>query len=161
MMFFLHFFEVSWLWTQFQRTKLPNLDSVDDFASLDTPWGPGGIKVVDIFVFEKYFRCWRHLVKNFVCFKLKPDVSFIILHFSQPQQDNFQRNPLFEVMIIKHSRLKSISVIQYLVKLSSNDYYIPLLDTSVLFWYTHTKLCLILRLSEQNLNLTHTVKLQL
>ena len=38
------FFEVSWFWAQFQRTKPPTLNSVDDFASLDTPGGPSGVK---------------------------------------------------------------------------------------------------------------------
>ena len=58
MMGFRQVFEVSWLWVQFQCIKLPNSISVDDFASLDTPEGPGGVKVVDIFVFEKYFSCF-------------------------------------------------------------------------------------------------------
>ena len=38
--------------------ELPNSNSVDDFASLDTPGGHGGVKVVEIFVFEKYFSCF-------------------------------------------------------------------------------------------------------
>ena len=42
-MVFRRFFKVSWFWAQFQRTKLPNSNSVDDFASLDTPGGPGGV----------------------------------------------------------------------------------------------------------------------
>jgi hypothetical protein len=28
---------------------------VDNFASLDTPEGPEGVKIVELFVFEKYF----------------------------------------------------------------------------------------------------------
>ena len=36
----------------------PNSNSVDDFASLDTPGGPGGVKVVELFVFEKCFGCF-------------------------------------------------------------------------------------------------------
>ena len=39
----LRFFELSWFWAQFQRTKPPNSNSVDDFASLNTPGSPGGI----------------------------------------------------------------------------------------------------------------------
>jgi hypothetical protein len=31
---------------------------VDDFASLDTRVGPVGVKVVELFVFEKYFSCF-------------------------------------------------------------------------------------------------------
>jgi hypothetical protein len=31
---------------------------VDDFASLDTCVGPVGVKVVELFVFEKYFSCF-------------------------------------------------------------------------------------------------------
>jgi hypothetical protein len=31
---------------------------MDDFASLDTPGGPVGVKVVELFVFEKYFSCF-------------------------------------------------------------------------------------------------------
>jgi hypothetical protein len=31
---------------------------VDDFPSLDIPGGPGGIKVVELFVFEKYVSCF-------------------------------------------------------------------------------------------------------
>ena len=37
------FLKVSWFWAQFEHTKLPNSNSVDDFASLDTPGGPGGV----------------------------------------------------------------------------------------------------------------------
>jgi len=31
---------------------------VDSFASLETPGGLKGIKVVELFVFEKYFSCF-------------------------------------------------------------------------------------------------------
>jgi hypothetical protein len=31
---------------------------VDNFASLDTPWDLEGVKVVELFVFEKYFSCF-------------------------------------------------------------------------------------------------------
>jgi hypothetical protein len=31
---------------------------VDSFASLDTPGVPGGVKVVELFLFEKYFICF-------------------------------------------------------------------------------------------------------
>jgi len=34
------------------------IDSVDSFASLETPGGLKGIKVVELFVFEKYFSCF-------------------------------------------------------------------------------------------------------
>ena len=56
---------------------------MDNFASLDTPGGPEGVRIVEIFVFEKYFSCfldggaaWR---KKTVFLKSKPDVTFIIL----------------------------------------------------------------------------------
>ena len=44
---YLTVFEVSGSWAQFYRTKLPNLNSMDNFASLDTPGDPGGVKVVE------------------------------------------------------------------------------------------------------------------
>ena len=57
---------------------------MDDFASLDTPGGPEGVKVVELFVFKRYLSCfldggatWRKKKK---ILKLKPDVTFIILH---------------------------------------------------------------------------------
>ena len=53
--FSMFFFEVFGFWVQFQRTKLPNSNSVDNLASLDTPGGPEGVKVVELLVFEKYF----------------------------------------------------------------------------------------------------------
>ena len=60
------------------------MNSVDDLVSLDTPGDPEGVKVVELFVFEKYFSwffdggaLWQ---KKIVFFKLKPDVTFIILH---------------------------------------------------------------------------------
>ena len=31
-------------------------------------------------IFQLFCGCWRHLAKKFVFFKLKPDVTFIILH---------------------------------------------------------------------------------
>ena len=31
---------------------------MNDFASLDTPGGSKGIKVVEIFIFENFFRCF-------------------------------------------------------------------------------------------------------
>ena len=31
---------------------------MDNFAFLDTPGGPEGVKVVELFVFEKYFSCF-------------------------------------------------------------------------------------------------------
>ena len=40
---FLTVFKVSWFWVQFEPTKLPNSNSVDNFASLDTHGGPGGL----------------------------------------------------------------------------------------------------------------------
>jgi hypothetical protein len=56
---------------------------VDNFTSLDTPDSPEGVKVVELFVFEKYFSCFLDSGatwwKNFF-FKLKPDFTFIILH---------------------------------------------------------------------------------
>ena len=51
-MVFWRFFEVS------ERTKLPNSNSVDNLASLDTPGGPEGVRIVELFVFEKYFSCF-------------------------------------------------------------------------------------------------------
>ena len=57
-MVFRQFFEVSEFWVQFYCTKLPNSNSVDNFASLDTPGGPEGIIIVELFVFEKYFSCF-------------------------------------------------------------------------------------------------------
>ena len=44
---FLKFFELSWFRTPFQSTKLPNLNSVDNFTALDTPWGcqSSGVKL--------------------------------------------------------------------------------------------------------------------
>ena len=68
MMVLWHFLEVSWFWTQFQQTKLPCSNSVDDFASLDTPGGPGGIKVVVLFVFENYFSCFLDATWRQNCF---------------------------------------------------------------------------------------------
>ena len=44
---FLRFFEVSGFKAQFQRTKPPNSNSVDEFASLDTPGVPRAVKVVE------------------------------------------------------------------------------------------------------------------
>ena len=55
---FRRFFKVSEFWAQFYPTKLPNSNSVDNFASLDTPGGPGGVKVVEIFEFETFFNCF-------------------------------------------------------------------------------------------------------
>ena len=37
--------------------KLPNSNLVDNFASLNAPEDPGGVKVVELFAFEKYFSC--------------------------------------------------------------------------------------------------------
>ena len=37
---------------------LQNSNSADNFASLDNPGGPGGVKVVELFGFEKYFSCF-------------------------------------------------------------------------------------------------------
>ena len=34
------------------------IDSVDSFASLETPGGLKGIELVELFVFEKYFSCF-------------------------------------------------------------------------------------------------------
>ena len=44
------FFKYSGFWVQIKHT--------DNFASLDTPGGPRGVKVVEIFVFEKHFSCF-------------------------------------------------------------------------------------------------------
>ena len=48
------------------------------------PWGPWGrlnSGVICIWkIFQLFCGCWRHLAKKFVFFKLKPDVTFIILH---------------------------------------------------------------------------------
>ena len=48
-----------WVWGPIlARTKLPNSNSVEKFASLDTPGGSEGNKVVELFAFEKYFGCF-------------------------------------------------------------------------------------------------------
>jgi hypothetical protein len=31
---------------------------MDNFASLDTPGGSEGVRIVELFVFEKYFSCF-------------------------------------------------------------------------------------------------------
>ena len=49
------------------------------------PWGPWGrlnSGVICIWkIFQLFCGCWRHLAKKFVFFKLKPDVTFTILHW--------------------------------------------------------------------------------
>ena len=54
---------------------------MDNFASLDTPGDPGGVKVVELSAFEKYISCfvtvappWRIF---FTFMKMLPNVSFI------------------------------------------------------------------------------------
>ena len=78
MMVFGWFFEVPEIWIQFQRTKLPNSNSVNNFASLDTPGIPESVKVVELFVFEKNFSCffdvgatWQKKAQNGIEFFLK------------------------------------------------------------------------------------------
>jgi hypothetical protein len=48
---------------------------VDDFASLDTPEGPGDVKVVELFAFEKYFSCFGMVVPP-AFIKMLSNVSF-------------------------------------------------------------------------------------
>ena len=48
------------------------------------PWGPwerlnSGVICISK-IFQLFCGCWHHLAKKFVFFKLKPDVTFIILH---------------------------------------------------------------------------------
>ena len=44
-------------------------------------WERQSIRIICIWkIFQLFFGCWRHLAKIFVFFKLKPDITFIILH---------------------------------------------------------------------------------
>ena len=117
------FFEVCDFQAQFQRTKLPNSNSVDNFASLDTPGEPGGVKVVELSAFEKYtYQLFcdsgAALADFFTFMKMLPNVSFILVwslkkcfcQYQQPQFQLFYRNSLFEGIIMKHLNQKSVSV---------------------------------------------------
>ena len=60
---------------------MPNSNSVDNFAFLDTSGDPGGVKVLELSAFEKYISCfvtveqpWRIF---FTFMKMFPNVSFI------------------------------------------------------------------------------------
>jgi hypothetical protein len=54
---------------------------VDNFASLDTPGDPGGVKVVELSAFEKYISCFVTAAPPwwifFTFMKMLPNVTFI------------------------------------------------------------------------------------
>jgi len=47
-----------WVLDPILALQTAKLNSVDNFASLETPGGSKGIKVMELFVFEKYFSCF-------------------------------------------------------------------------------------------------------
>ena len=63
---------------------MPNSNSVDNFASLDTPGNPRGVKVVELYAIEKKISCFVTVVPPLLIFSLLvlvemlANVSFIL-----------------------------------------------------------------------------------
>ena len=74
--------------------RAPNSNSVDNFASLDTPGGPEGVRIVELFLFEKNFSCfldggaawrkklfsWNQSLKSPLLFYMHKNWHYITLH---------------------------------------------------------------------------------
>ena len=113
-MFFLTVFWSSWVLGPILAHHTTKFELNGQFYFSIHPWGAWGSQssgVICIWkMFQMFFGCWHHLTKK-ICF-LQIEAWCHLYYFTCIESaiitfhdHNFQRNPLFEAMIMKHFNL--------------------------------------------------------